>query len=135
VSTSKLYTNPAGLHEFQARLSAYCYIRPGNLAVADQGLGKSHIALATISLLFEDDKIDQAVLICEQNKVDEWMGDIAHFTALRASLFYGPKRKIDPMAQIVVSTYSTWAQSVVEVCKGDNRILTPTPVFEHFRGQ
>jgi superfamily II DNA or RNA helicase len=132
---SELYVNPQGLYPFQGQLVARSYLRGGNLAVVDAGLGKSHIALALAALLVKDGMIDQTLLVCEQNKLDEWMDDIARFTLLRPSLFHGPKRKFTNDADIVVSTYTTMRDSFADPDPRDNRLLIPGEGIEFFTGK
>lgn len=50
----------------------------------------THVDLATAAILFEDDDIDIHLLVCEQNKVDEWEKDFAKYTDLRVARYYGP---------------------------------------------
>ena len=121
-----LYHSPRGLYDFQARFVAYGALRPSNLVVADTGLGKTHIALATLALLFEDDKIDRAFIVVEGNKVKEWMEDIATFTSLRAVKLHGSKRVIPDRTQVVVTTYSTFKLDFTDRHPADARSMTPS---------
>lgn len=129
------YINPRGLYDFQARLVAYGCLRLGNLVVADQGLGKSHVAMATMAMLFEDNKIDVVVLICEHNKLGEWHDDLRQFTNFRQAMYYGPKRAIDPNAQVIMSTYATWSGDLVDVDPDDPKTCFATELLDRFIGR
>jgi superfamily II DNA or RNA helicase len=130
-----LYSNPQGLYEFQARLTAYSVLRPGNLLVADPGLGKTHIGLATAAILMEDGAVDHAIFIVEGNKVDEWIDDFEDFTEFEVNKFHGPKRALDLDKRITLSTYHTFRDALVTVDKADSRKLGPGPAMETFSGR
>ena len=123
-----LYNSPRGLYPFQANFAAYGALRPSNLVVADTGLGKTHIALATLALLFEDDKLDRAIIVVEGNKVDEWLDDIATFTSMRAVKLHGSKRVVPVDTQIVVTTYTTFKLDFTERHPADARSMWPSPL-------
>ena len=126
--TLSLYHSPRGLYPFQANFAAYGALRPANLVVADTGLGKTHIALATIALLFEDDKLDRAIIVVEGNKVDEWLDDISTFTSMRAVKLHGTKRVVPEGTQIVVTTYTTFKLDMTDRHKSDARTMWPSPL-------
>jgi SNF2 family DNA or RNA helicase len=126
--TLDLYHSPRGLYGFQSKFVAYGALRRSNLVVADTGLGKTHIALATLALLFEDDKIDRAIVVVEGNKVDEWLDDIATFTSMRAVKLHGTKRVIPPGTQIVVTTYTTFKLDMTDRHPADARSMWPSPL-------
>ena len=71
VEVEPLYRSPIGLYQFQAEGVAYCYERNSNLLVWDCGIGKTHAAMATAALLFEDKLIDLCLVVCEKNKLTE----------------------------------------------------------------
>jgi SNF2 family DNA or RNA helicase len=118
-----LYHSNLGLFDFQVDGVAECYLREVNLAIWDTGLGKSHLAMATACLLFEDDLIDLVLLVCEQNKVQEWVDDFGKFTDLKATKYMGSLTKraklrgqIDQW-QVLVSTYETTKNDVATKIK------------------
>lgn len=108
---TRLYHSPLGLYDFQANAVAYCYERMGNLCVYDCGLGKTHIAMATAALLFEDALIDHALLVCEKNKIEEWQADFTTFTSLETTAYYGTPAKRAKIRggfpRVLLSTYET----------------------------
>lgn len=110
----RLYGSPRGLYQFQAEGVAKCYYKPVALAVWDTGIGKSHLAMATTALLFEDDQIDLCLVIAERNKLerDEWPKDFATYTSMDWKLYHGvsPKKREQIRAalpQVLLSTYET----------------------------
>lgn len=124
--TLALYHSPRGLYGFQSNFVAYGALRRANLVVADTGLGKTHIALATLALLFEDDQLDRAIIVVEGNKVDEWLDDIAMFTSMRAVKLHGTKRVVPDDAQIVVTTYATFKLDFTDRHPADARTMWPS---------
>lgn len=100
----------------------------------------THIDLATVAILFEENDVDLHILVCEQNKVEEWMEDFATYTRLRAVRYHGPatrRRKIvqsltsnEPvkvgrtevihMPQVLVSTYETLRNDMAVKAKVPN---------------
>lgn len=98
-----LYASPWGLLPFQQEIVVQCLARPSALVVADTGLGKTHVDLALTALLFEDAEIDVHLLVCEQNKVDEWVEDFERYTRLRAVRYAGPATKRRKIVQSLTS--------------------------------
>ena len=92
----------------------------------------THLALALIALSIEDDLIDRAIVVVEGNKVDEWMADIDEFTQLSAVKYRGEskarkKRLLKRRdSQVVVSTYQTLREDLVEGKKFDPGFLMQT---------
>lgn len=137
-----LYHSPRGLYDFQAEGVATCYLRPDNLAVWDTGLGKTHLAMATAALLFEDDLIDLCLIICERNKLKEWQEDFERFTQLEAVTYHGAPAKRERLRgsfpDVVISTYETSrndAISLVEVEGRKSKKMVPGPLLEGLTGQ
>lgn len=108
-----LYSNPRGLYEFQAGLSAYCILRHGNLAVVDAGLGKTHIAQATTGFLLGEGQIDHAIYVVERNKIEEWEEDFKTFTEMSVNVFHGPKRTLDVDSMVTLTTYHTFRDTLM----------------------
>jgi SNF2 family DNA or RNA helicase len=120
-----LYHSPRGLYDFQVRGVAYCYERLDNLAAWDTGIGKTHLAMATAAMLFEDERLDHALVICEKNKVDEWLADFRRFTDLDAALYYGTPKKREKirksLPQVLISTYETARNDAGHLVKVEGR--------------
>lgn len=126
-----LYHSPWGLLDFQALGCAYCYERLNNLAVWDTGIGKSHLAMATACLLFEDDLIDIVLLIAEKDKLmpDEWPRDFATYTDLTVGIYHkiSPTKRAqmrENLPRVLLSTYETIrndAARLVEVVKAKGK--------------
>ena len=136
-ATTPLYHSPRGLMDFQAEGVARTYLSPSVLAVWDTGLGKTHLDMATAALLFEDDRVDIHLLVCEQTKVAEWVEDFERFTRLHAVSYTGSadrRRKIvasidspEPIKigrkktdtihrpQVLVGTYETFRNDLMEM--------------------
>jgi SNF2 family DNA or RNA helicase len=118
-----LYHSRLGLFDFQVDGVATCYLREVNLAIWDTGLGKTHLAMATAAMLFEDGLIDLVLVVCEQNKVAEWFVDFQKFTSLKTLKYMGSLkqrakfRKEIAKHQVLVSTYETTKNDVVSKVK------------------
>lgn len=137
-----LYHSPLGLFDFQAIGVAYCYERLSNLVVFDTGIGKSHIAMATSAMLFEDGLIDHVMVVCEKNKIKEWLADYGKFTSLSAALYYGTIAKragvLANPPQVMISTYETSgrdAARLVSVPKRKTKRLDPHILIDGLAGK
>jgi SNF2 family DNA or RNA helicase len=140
-----LYYSPRGLYPFQADHIAQVYVGiqsgvPGWMVVWDMGLGKSHMAMQTAALGFEDGTVDFVLLVCERRKLKEWKQDFEEFTKLDVQLHHGPRRKNlfhQPfLPQVVITTYETGRTDLVhaETPSGKRRKvrkLTPGPLLTH----
>jgi len=98
--SSPLYHSPWGLLGFQQEGVLKAYFDPV-LAVWDTGLGKGHLVMATNALLVEDGEIDIHLLVCEQNKIDEWLADYARFTDIEAIPYGGENQTITHRRRIM----------------------------------
>lgn len=124
MSGEALYHSPVGLHPFQAEGVARVYLSDkGRLAVWSTGLGKTHLAMGSAALLFEDGKIDRVLVACETGKLSDWVSEFERFTDLTVGLYHGsqPKRSKmrdalgqDGQPQVLVSTYETVKADAVE---------------------
>lgn len=150
-----LYHSRWGLLPFQQDGVMHAALGP-TLAVWDTGTGKTHLGLATAALLFEEDLIDIALVICEQNKTEEWVADFEANTDLRVVPYGGAKqdashrRKIadavrtgEPTQikrgwtierpQVLISTYETFRNDMAQITKTRNKagrvMKTLTPHF------
>lgn len=135
-----LYESPRGLYDFQAEGVAKAYLQDSTLAMWDTGTGKSHLLMCLIALLFEDDEIDQAIVVCEKNKLGEWMEDFAEYTKLSTALYHGKKLAtrqdlvLDP-PQVLVSTYETVRNDAAKKRPGSKRALDSEFFTSGFMGK
>ena len=126
-SDKRLYHSPLGLFEFQVEGVVYCYERVDNLVVWETGLGKTHLAMATAAMLFEDDLLDHMIVICEKNKLDpqEWPKDLATFTDLDVVVYAGTpikRRKLLAVEhQVYIGTYETFRNDIAKIVEVPNR--------------
>lgn len=127
-TTAPLYHSHWTLPDFQALAAAYGYERAVNLYVYDTGIGKSHIAMVTAAMLFEDHKIDLVVLCAERNKLDpdEWPKDLANHTRLSWVKYHGvppvKREKLrDERPQVLLSTYETIKLDAAQKVKEPNQ--------------
>lgn len=128
---SALFHSPKGLYPFQAEHVGWCCARPNNLLAWDTGLGKSVAAMATAALLFEDGVVDHVLLVCEQNKVGEWLDDFGAFTSLSVGKYHGASRAKLRLAppQVIVTTYETARIDLAVRRQGDPRKLDHGPLL------
>lgn len=110
------------------------------VVAADMGLGKSVLALGAAAVAFEFGQADLVLVVCEKNKLSEWIRDFARFTRLSAALYYGPKRKkmLDgDLPQALVTTYETARSdsAVFPPEKSRSRTLAPGPLLEAMAGK
>lgn len=110
------------------------------VVAADMGLGKSVLALGAAAVAFEFGQADLVLVVCEKNKLSEWIRDFARFTRLSAALYYGPKRKkiLDgDLPQALVTTYETARSdsAVFPPKKSRSRTLAPGPLLEAMAGK
>lgn len=109
----RLYHSPQGLYTFQIEGVVLAFSRQDNLCVWDTGTGKTHLAMATAAMLFEDGLVDHVLIVAEKNKIesDEWPGDFAKFTDLDAAVYHGAIAKRikmrEALPQVIISTYET----------------------------
>lgn len=129
-----LYRNERGLFPFQAEGVEKMHTIGSGLLVWDTGTGKSHLAMALGSRLFEEDEIDLVLVCAERNKIREWVRDFEKFTALDAHLYHGTGRakRLDKAGdvQVLVTTYETAKTDFAQVAKGRGRTVTPGPMME-----
>lgn len=117
---NEFFYSPMGLFPFQADGVARAYLEtePGTsggvVAVWDTGLGKTVLGIGTAAYLYEDEKIDLAVVVCERNKIRDWFVEFEHFSALRAHKYYGAGRQkrlekelTKHEVHVLVTTYET----------------------------
>lgn len=122
-------------YDFIARL----FLQERAILAADMGLGKSVMALGTAAVAFEYEQVDLVVVVCEANKLTEWVRDFGRFTRLSCGLYHGPKRKdlLGDLPQAIVTTYETARTDVAAFPpKGSrSRTLLPGPLLEAMAGR
>jgi SNF2 family DNA or RNA helicase len=112
-------------YDFIARL----FLMGRGLLAADMGLGKSVMALGLAGAVFERDLTDLVLVVCEANKLGEWVADCGKFTRLTAARYHGPKRKalLEDLPQVLVTTYETARDDVAVFPPKKSRSKTPAP--------
>lgn len=99
------------LTEFQAEDVITAYQRDGHAFVWDCGVGKSVGAMALAVLCFQDGMIDHVLVVCERNKVREWVADFEADTDLTVLKHHGSgrQRRLERkgVPQVLVTTYET----------------------------
>lgn len=128
--TGALYHSPVGLYPFQEESIARDYLKTqgggGMMVVWDTGTGKSHFGLRMATLLAEDARDglrehDLTIVLCEQNKLGEWVADFEEFTGLSVRKHYGPNRlahlEKKGLPDVLVTTYETAKADLVKVIR------------------
>lgn len=128
----RLFHSPRGLYPYQQDGIAQAYLSGAVAMVFDVGLGKGVAAIATAAMLFEDDAIDYCLVVCERNKVIDWIREFARFTDLEPALRYhdlSPAKRRElreaGLAPVIVSTYETMRADLAKW--GPNRRKDPEP--------
>lgn len=119
----KNFYSPRGLYPFQAEDVAKAYLRTedggsqGQLVGWDTGLGKTIFGMALASLLIEDGRIDQVIVVAEKNKLVDWQQEFERFTTLSAAVYHGQGRQKkltkNGIPHVLVSTYDTLRTDLV----------------------
>ena len=80
-----------------------CFLRKARLGAVladDMGLGKTLQALAALQ--------GRALVVCPTSVLFNWAQEIARFRpGLRVATYHGPRRSLDPAAEITLTTYGT----------------------------
>jgi SNF2 family DNA or RNA helicase len=134
----KLYKSPIGLYDFQAIGVAQAYYELDTLAVWSTGIGKTHLAMATSALLFEDDLVDLVLVTCEVNKMGDWLRDMHTFTDLEAVHYKGDKRRRGKLRQappqVMIGTYETIRNDAAKPGPTKLHDYRPGPLCEALEG-
>lgn len=127
----QLFYSPLDLFDFQADHVAEAYLRlepdsyGGVIAVWDTGIGKSLLALATATMLYEDDKIDLVMVLCEGNKLAEWVEHTETFTALSAHRYHGTgrQRRLEKagLPHVFITTHETGRNELLSRVKAEGK--------------
>lgn len=125
------------LTEFQADGVLTAFQRDGHVLVWDCGLGKSVGAMALAVLCHQEDMIDRVLVVCERNKVREWVEDFGLDTDLEVRKHHGQGRlkklEKDGLPQVLVTTYET-AKRDLTAPKGP-RSFSPGPLLKALKGE
>lgn len=114
--SESLYSSHRGLISYQMDGIEQWLRMRGLLCTWEPGTGKSHLALAGGSLLVELEMAGLIVILCEQNKLDEWLEDFRYYTKLRATIYKGTPAKREKIRaslfepdppQVLIATYET----------------------------
>lgn len=141
-----LYRSPIGLFPFQAEGAARAFWQhtqsqePAVFVLYETGLGKTHIAMAEAALMFEDNLVDQVIVVAESNKIKDWAEeDFPAFTRLSVGLYAGSiKKRASILAippQVLVMTYETGRN---DICTFNTKSLAVTgsgPLTKALRGK
>lgn len=122
---------------FQLDGIAYAMFKRQVVAVWDTGIGKSALAIGTACLALEDDT-DIVIIICEPNKLGEWLADLDKFaTGLRGSLYHGPRRAkvldVIPGLNVLITTYETFRNDGASKMEGHARKQADGPMLDWLR--
>jgi superfamily II DNA or RNA helicase len=95
----------ATLRPYQQRgVDWLCFLRDAELGAVladDMGLGKTLQTIASLP------KGGRALVVCPKSLVHNWGDEIAKFRpSLRVSRYHGPKRALDPRADVTITTYA-----------------------------
>jgi len=135
--TGPFYSSPR-LYLFQAKAAATSYLRDNNLIIYSTGIGKTHIAMMTSALLAEDGLIDHILVVCEANKVTEWIGDYRTYCNFeRVEGYLGSNRLqllVDP-PDVLVTTYETSRNDMAQKRPGKPRALDSGPLTGVFQNR
>jgi superfamily II DNA or RNA helicase len=88
----------------------------GGLLCDDMGLGKTHQAMVLVRALVERHPEARTLVVCPTSLIDHWREKLATYApTVRASLFYGDRRKLDELSQIVITSYGTLRNDIDEL--------------------
>jgi SNF2 family DNA or RNA helicase len=128
---------------FQADGVAQTFLDRDKMWIWDTGLGKSVGSVALAALGFEQQAIDQVIIVCERNKIREWIADVQQETDLTVFKHHGPARwkqlqrfqdKADGRwPDVLVTTYET--SKADSVRKAGPRRLDRGPLLDHLLGK
>jgi SNF2 family DNA or RNA helicase len=132
-----LFTPPRWI-QFQIEGIAYAMFKRQVVVVWDTGLGKSALAFGAICLALEDDT-DHVIIVCEPNKLTEWLDDTALFTSgLTSVIYHGPRRKKlleGRLPPVIITTYETLRNDGAHKAEGHVRKQEDGPLIEALRGK
>jgi superfamily II DNA or RNA helicase len=93
----------AELRDYQRQgVNWLCFLRDAGLGATladDMGLGKTLQALCAIQ--------GRTLVVCPRSVLFNWQNEAARFRpGLRSAVYHGPKRTLDPDADIIITTYA-----------------------------
>jgi SNF2 family DNA or RNA helicase len=122
--------HPAWHVPFQLDLAAQAYALERSALVADAGTGKTLVALCVACAAIAFGEADVVLVVCEQNKLLDWMEETAKAADLAPVLkYHGAKRdaKLAENPQMIVTTYETARSSLAAKPAG--------PLLRHLTGK
>lgn len=109
------------------------------MLAADLGTGKTVMSLGVAGLCLEFGLIDGVLVVCERNKLTEWLADFGTFTRIQAGIYHGPRRKklLGALPPAVITTYETCRDdiAVFPPKKSRSRTLAPGVLYEAVSGR
>ena len=125
------------LTEFQASGVLTAFQRDGHVLVWDCGLGKSVGAIALAVLCVQEGLVEHVLVVCERNKVREWVADFETDTDLQTRRHHGSGRlkKLETggVPPVLVTTYET-AKRDLAAPRGP-RSFSPGPLLAALKGK
>ncbi len=91
----------------------------GCLLADDMGLGKTLQAIAVMLKAKESGRLKEpALVVVPASLLVNWQRELARFAPkLAVSLYYGPKRRVDPAADVIIGSYETVARDAPKLSK------------------
>lgn len=120
------------LYPFQIEAVTNGYLQ-NQLMVLDTGLGKSVIGIALAGLLIDDNVVDRVLVVCERNKLGEWVEDFEKFTDLDTKRYHGSRRKKllelegQERPKVLVTTYETARTDLMVMTNKSKRSQSKSP--------
>lgn len=110
------------------------------LSLWDTGIGKTHLAMASTAMLFEDDLVDVVVIVAEANKVMDWaVEDYPRFTDLTVQRYAGTLKQrekiLADMPQVLVMTYETGRNDICKIRAKTKAVEGPKMLTEALVGK
>lgn len=109
----------------------------GIMFLWDAGVGKSIGGTALAGVMIESKEADLVLLVCEQNKIKEWVRDLRENTTLDVRMHYGSTRwkkmESEGLPQVLVTTYDTVRLDAV--VKSKTRTLRPGRLLSLIKGR
>ena len=126
---------------WQADFIARMYLMRNALLAADTGTGKSMMTMGVAGLAAEQGVLDHVLIVCEVNKLREWLEDFEEHTRLPAVVCHGPRARrlkilADPPA-VIITTYETARDdaAVFPPKSGRSRTLKAGPLTKALEGK
>ena len=98
----------------------------GSIIADDMGLGKTLQVIAALERLRCDGEFDKksALVVVPASLIVNWQKELARFAPmLKPSVFYGEGRRIDPKADLILTTYGTLRSSIKALKALDLRVV------------